>query len=277
MVSGIKGTQALNLLTSTLNVQAGSCGWSASGTTTFTQRDITVCDYKVNEALCPQQLNDFYLGQFLNAGSYNESVPFEEQISRLKVEQIQDYIETKLWTALPAVSGGTDCFVGFKYLFNNTNGSAVGINIVAAPTTTFTAANMLQIVDEVIVELPDTIQEDDNLVVMMSMSNYRLYTIGLRQANYYNFGAETRQAGTEFITYHPGTNIEVKGIPGMASTDQVVCGRKSELVVGTDLMSDSEALQMWYDKNDDEVRVRCNFKVGVQIPFPENWSSNGLS
>lgn len=272
--SGIKGTQAINLLSSTLNVQDGGCGWSPSGSTTFTQRDITVCNYKVNESLCPASLNDYWAGQFLNAGSYNETVPFEQQIAKLKQEQIAKFVEDTLWKALPSASGGTDCFTGFYYLLNNSG--MTGVNIVVSATTPAVGA-MLNVVDEVIIALPDKVQQDNDLLVMMSMANYRKYVIDLRTANYYNFGAETREAGTEFITFHPGTNIQVVGIPGMFGTEQVVCGKKSQLIVGTDLMSDSERLDIWYDKNDDEVRVRSNFKIGAQIPFPSNWSSNGLN
>lgn len=271
--SGIKGTQSLNLLTSTLNVQDGSCGWNSSGTTTFTQRDISVCSYKMNEALCPETLNEYYLGQFLNAGSYNESVPFAEQIAELKVKQLSKFIEDKLWTALPASSGGTDCFTGFYYLFT---GSSEGVNIVSSPTTAFTSSNMLTIVDEVITALPDKVQEDDDLVVMMSMANYRLYQIALRQANYFAFVDETRNAGVDFIVLHPGTNIRVVGVPGLSGKNQVVCGKSSELVIGTDLMDDIDRMDMFYSRDFDEVRIRANFKVGAQIPFPSNWASNGL-
>ena len=49
---GIKGTQALNLLNSTAEFQSGVCGWSPSGTTTFTQTNITTCPERYNEALC---------------------------------------------------------------------------------------------------------------------------------------------------------------------------------------------------------------------------------
>ena len=38
--AGVKGTQSLNLLSSTLNVQTGTCGWDPSGATTYTQRNI---------------------------------------------------------------------------------------------------------------------------------------------------------------------------------------------------------------------------------------------
>ena len=272
--SGVKGSQAINLLTSTLNVQDGACGWNASGSTTFTQRDITTCAFKVNEALCPQDLADYWAGQFLN-NSYNAELPFEQAIADLKVKQIQKYVEDKLWNAATSASGGTDCFTGFYYLFGTTQNPSEQVNFVSSPTTAFTAGNMLTIVDEVINTLPDAIQEMEDLVVMMSMANYRKYVVGLRQANYFHYSPE--EAGTEFITFHPATNIRVVGIPGLSGKNQVVCGPASQLVIGTNLLDETEKLDIFYDRNDDEIRVRSNFRIGAQIPFPENWVSNGLA
>lgn len=269
--SGIKGTQAINLLTSTLAVQNGSCGFTPSGTTVFTQRDITVCAYKVNETLCPADLNDYWAGQFLNAGSYNENVPFEEAIATLKKEQISKFVDDKLWLA---TTGATDCFTGFKGLFST--GATAPVNFVVSATTP-AVGSMLTVVDQLITALPDKVQEDDDLVVIMSMSNYRKYTIDLRTANYYNFGTETKEAGTLFQVFHPGTNVLVVGIGPLSGSNQIVCGKRSQLIVGTDLMTDSETLEIFYDRNEDEVRVRSNFKIGAQIPFPSNWASNGLN
>jgi hypothetical protein len=275
--SGIKGSQAINLLSSVLNVQDGGCGWSPSGQTIFTQRDITVCSYRVNEALCPEQLNDYWAGQFLNAGSYNESVPFETAISQLKVEQIADFCENKLWQALPASSGGTDCFVGFKGLFGTGQTPSAQVNFVVSPTTP-AVGDMMEAVDEVISTLPDAIQQRTDVVVLMSIANYRKYQIDLRNSNWYAFTNETREAGMpQLEIMHPGTGIMVYGVPGLINSNQIVAGPKNELVIGVDLMSDSERLDIFYDRNADEVRVRSNFKLGAQIPFPENWSSNGLN
>ena len=273
---GIQGTQAMNLLSSTLNVQNGTCGWNSSGSTTFTQRNLAICPFKVNEALCPQDLASYWAGQFLNKGSYHEEVPFAEQIASLKVEQIKLFVDTTLWTALPASSGGTACFTGYKYIFNNVSGNT-GVNIVSSPTTAFTSSNMLDIVDQVIAAVPEPIQEYTDLLCMMSIANYRKYTVGLRQANFFHFGTETAEAATEFITFHPGTNIRVVGVPGMVSTNQVVVGPASELIIGVTLLEDTERLEMFYSKDFDEVRIRANFGFGGNIPFPENWASNGLS
>jgi hypothetical protein len=62
VIPGIKGTQNVNLLSETLEVQTGTnCGWTNSGTTEFTVAPVTVQSYKVNQSLCLQQLNTLWL------------------------------------------------------------------------------------------------------------------------------------------------------------------------------------------------------------------------
>jgi hypothetical protein len=81
---GIKGTQAINLLDSTLAVQDGDCGWSQSGTTTYTQVNLATCAKRVNESLCPSTLYDTYQSKLLAPGQTEQEVPFEQAISELE-------------------------------------------------------------------------------------------------------------------------------------------------------------------------------------------------
>jgi len=50
--TGIRGTQALNLLDSTPVFQDGLCSLSPSGVTTFTQHNIVTCQKTLFESLC---------------------------------------------------------------------------------------------------------------------------------------------------------------------------------------------------------------------------------
>ena len=264
---GVKGTQALNLLSSTLNVQDGSCGWNTSGSTTFTQRDITVCDKKVNESLCPRELNDYWAGQFLNAGSYNESVPFEEAIASLKVEQIGKYIEEQVWRA----TTGTSCFNGFATLIST--GTTGVVPVVGA--VAITSSNALAEVDKLVELVPNEIADRDDIIIWMSMSNYRKYLINLRTTNYYQPFVTEGDQMSEYITLHPGTNFRVVGTHGI-NTNGVYLGAAAYMFIGTDLMDDSESLSIFYSKDADEVRVRSNFKIGSQIAYPEYFVTNNL-
>jgi hypothetical protein len=270
---GIKGSQSINLLDSTLYVQDGTCGWTSSGATTYTQRDITVCNYKVNEALCPADLNDYWLGQLLTPGSYNESVPFEQQIAELKTAQISQYIENLMWQA----SSASTCFSGFKELFaqvGSTEATVTG-GIVVTGQSAISSVSALTQVDNLVEKIPDDVVDRTDWVVFMSHANYRKYLINYRTANYFHFNPENSYQ--DFKTFHPATNILVHPVGGLNGSNLVVLAPAGYLVMGVDLMSDSETLKMFYSEDFDEVRLRSNFKIGVQVAWPQFVITNGLS
>lgn len=269
---GIKGSQAINLLDSTLVVQDGTCGWNSSGQTTYTQRDITVCQYKVNEALCPADLNDYWLGQLLTPGSTPTTVPFEEQISILKTQQISQYIENQIWGA----SSASTCFSGFKELFAQagTGTTTVTGGIVVTGQSAISSVSALTQVDALIEQIPDDVVNRTDWVVFMSHANYRKYLINYRTSNYYHFNPEGSYE--DFKTFHPATNILVHPVGGLLNSNLVVLAPAGYLVLGVDLLSDSESLKMFYSVDFDEVRLRSNFKVGVQCAWPQFVITNGL-
>lgn len=270
---GIKGSQSINLLDSTLYVQDGTCGWTSSGQTTYTQRDIAVCAYKVNESLCPADLNDYWVGQLLTPGSYNETVPFEQQIAELKTAQISQYIENLMWGA----SSASTCFSGFKELFGKlgTGTTTVTGGISLNGQSPISSVSALTQVDNLVEQIPDDVVDRTDWVVFMSHANYRKYLINYRTANYFHFNPEGSYQ--EFKTFHPATNILVHPVGGLNGSNLVVLAPAGYLVLGVDLLSDSETLKMFYSEDFDEVRLRSNFKIGVQIAWPQFVITNGLS
>jgi hypothetical protein len=227
----------------------------------------------VNEALCPQDLNDYWLGQLLTPGSYNETVPFEEQISILKTQQISQYIENQIWGA----SSATTCFSGFKELFAQVGSGTTTVTggIVVTGSSALTSSNALTQIDLLVEAIPDDVVDRTDWVVFMSHANYRKYLINYRTANYYHFNPE--DSYQNFKTFHPATNILVHPVGGLNNTNTIVLAPAGYLVLGVDLMSDSEQLKMFYSVDFDEVRLRSNFKVGVQVAWPQYVITNGLT
>lgn len=279
---GIKGTQALNLLDSNPSFQAGACGWSASGTTTFTQRNITTCAERVNESLCPDDLYPTYQSMLLQPGQTEETVPFEQVIADLKVKQIQQRIEQKLWQA--TVSGG-DCFDGFKTLIAS---GQTGIAVSASGTTfSATAAygtngNPITEVDKLIVALSDDASSREDLVCFMSYANYRLYVQALTKANFFaNYiGGASAIGNMNLEAVHPNANVKVIPTIGLAGSNSVVIGPAEYMVVGFDLLSDHERMEIWWSRDNNEVRFRANYNYGAQIAkfgSTAYFAVNGLS
>jgi hypothetical protein len=268
--AGVKGTQSINLLSSSITISDGGCGWdnNANGSaTTFTQRNLATKLYKYQESLCPTSLRDYWAGMFLNNPASNAELPFEAQIAELKVKEIQKFVEDKCWNATIA----TDGYDGFYYTISS---ATTGVNLVVSATTP-SNSTMLQCVDEVIGATPDAIREDDDLIVFMSPQNYNSYVVNLRTANYFHFSPE--MAGQEFITFHPATRIRVVGVPGLSSTNRIVLGKSSQMVIGVGLLDDTERLDMWYSKDNDEIRLQGQFSLATNIAFPENFVSNDLN
>jgi hypothetical protein len=264
---GIKGTQALNLLNSNIVFQAGECGWDppTGTTTTFTQRNITTCAEKYNEALCYQDLFDTYQSMLMKPGQTQESVPFEQQIADLKVKQIQQRIESKLWTA---TTGGGDCFTGFAGLIvTGTTGVAA-----SASGTTFSSSadygsngNPITEVDKLINALSDDAMSREDLRVFMSYANFRLYVQALTRANFFTNYIGSSEITGNMEAVHPNTNVKVIPTIGLNGSNKVVIGPAEYMVVGFDLLSDHEKLVIWYSKDYDELRLRANYNYGAQI------------
>jgi hypothetical protein len=71
---GVKYLEPINLFEVSLYMNNGTCVSSASGSATFTQRNIQVCPRTSFDALCLKDLDTKYLGiSSLDRGSYNET------------------------------------------------------------------------------------------------------------------------------------------------------------------------------------------------------------
>jgi len=218
---GVKGTQALNLLNSTAYFNDGTCGWDPSGTTTFTQSNITTCPEKYNEALCYKDLYDTYQSMLMAPGQTSETVPFEQQIADLKVKQIQQRIEQQLWQA----TTGTSCFNGLKTLIAS---GQTGVAVSASGTTFSPSAaygvngNPITEVDKLVNALDDNAQAREDLVVFMSYANFRLYVQALTKENFFaNYigGAKSIGGPASYEAIHPNTNVKVVPTLGLIETN----------------------------------------------------------
>jgi len=283
VVPGIKGTQNVNLLSETLVVQTGTdCGWESSGDTTFTVAPLTVQALKVNQSLCLQQLNTVWLGQYLNAGSYNENVPFEQAIVDLQTKQIKRYNEDLLWNS---TSGGTS-FSGFIELLNNTAGvvkldtlsgysaTTQALCSVTGSSTVQQAYNVLAQIDNIINEFDRNIYGREDLVIFMSQTQFKCYLVAIRNVNNFHFSEPT--LGQVYEVFHPQTNIKVVGVPGLNGSNLIAGGPQQYFLVGTDLMSDEDSYRMWWSQDFQEVRMAVNWKLGTAIAFPQFFVTNGL-
>jgi hypothetical protein len=266
---GIKYKEPLNLQEIDLQIQDGfGCVTTESGSVTYTQRDIEVCQRSSHDGLCLRDLDKKYIGLLGPAGSYPETYAFAEEYASQLVANFQKKNDQFIWTA--TVAGG-DCVNGLNTLL--ASGSAATFVSSSAPTSD----NILGILDEQLENLAVDVQDRDDLTVFMSIANFRKYIVGLRKANNYFYDPNTvENRGSLLSAMHPFANLRVVGTVGLAGSNRIVTGPARHIVVGTDLVSDLDNFQLWYDINGDKLKHRIVTKLGVQVAYPEFWVTNNL-
>jgi len=268
---GVKSAETINIMDTDAFFQAGgTCGWNASGTTSFTQRTVTVGKIKVQEALCPKTLESKYLQKALPTGSQYDSIPFEQEFSDKKAKTIASQLESAIWQGDTAsANGNLNKFDGLIKLIGAASGvvdANVSGFISGAPLTSITAANVISLFDGVYRAIPAKVVAADDMVIVCGMDTFRTYTIALKNANMFNYAFDGK-ADSEFVL--PGTSIKVVALQGLNGTNDVYAMRLSNLFLGTDLLNEEEKFEIFFAKEADEVRFAAEFKMGVTVAFPD--------
>ena len=260
---GVKSSASLNILASTVFFQADGCGYNPSGTTTFTQRNITVGAVKVEETLCPKTLEAKWMQTQIMPGSPT-MVPFEEQIGNEKAAVIAQTLETAIWQGDTA-SGNPNLsrFDGFSKIIAAASPTLAN----SAPTTfaSITSANIDDILDQIYANIPAAVATKTDLVCFLGVDAYKLMLVNLKNANLFHYVAD---AATEMEMVYPGTNMKLIAVGGLNGTNKLVAGSLSNFFLGTDLANEEEITKLWYSEDSDEVRFRLTFKYGCQVAFP---------
>ena len=272
VVPNVKGTQELNVLSSQLFQLDGGCGWDPANsgqTTTYTQKSITSVKKQYQEALCIDDLEGYWYQTLLKPGQYYDSpndIPFAEYLVNYKVEQVKEAVELMTFQA----TSGSTGFDGFLKL-TGTGYTGANVTYVAAASGV-TAANIGDSIDLMLAAGEDYLLAARDGMICMSWANFNKYTQWLRNKNYFYF--EPGNGQTAIL--HPGSMFQVIPVHGLQGSNRIFISKKSNFFIGTDLVSDYSQFKMWYSLDNQEVRMKCQFRIGAQTGV-DQIISNGLA
>jgi hypothetical protein len=261
---GIKFAAALNLMDTDALIQGGdTCGYTTSGTTAFTQRNITVGRMKVQETLCPRSLEQYWMQTQLTAGSTYDGVPFEQAFSEQKALRIAEALENAIWK-------GNTYFSGVNQLLNAASGSTISGNTGAVSASVgVTTGNAIGIFDGIYNQIPQAILTKTDLVIFCGWDNFRTLLGAFKASTAVMYNQVDLAGLADGDIMYPGTNVRVIAVPGLTGTNRIVSSYLGNFFYGTDLLSDEEQFSIWFSKDNDEVRFQAAFKAGVQIAYPD--------
>lgn len=258
LMTGVKGTTALNILDADPALQCGNaCGFNSANDTTFTQRQMEVIPFKVNMTFCDKNLLDTWANYEVKVAAGIKNLPFEEEWTGQIVAKVQDKLEKFIWT------GGNYCqngVFGIEQILSNEGGHKVTLNTGDSIYT--------KLVDLYLV-LPETVQAADDVITFVNYQSYNKLVQEILSASHYHLDVTNLEDGIVL----PGTRVKVVPTQGIGSGTEdktlAVMGRASNFYFGTDMRGDSEVFDLWYSQDNREFRLAIEFTAGAQVAFPD--------
>ena len=270
VLPGIKSAEILPLLYSDVYFQSDSCSYQTSGNTTLSKRTLTVGKVKVQETLCPKDLETKYTQKALNAGEAIDMGVFTEQIGAEKAAKIAEAIETAIWQGdTTGGAGNLGYWDGFLTILGDLGFGGAGDPIkgnVGNAYASITASNIDDIIVTIYSVIPAELLGKSDLFIGMGTDTFRLYRQWLVSANLYHYPAN-EVAEMEIVD--PITGIKIYGLHGMNGTNKIVAGLWSNFFLGTDMMNEEEEFEFIFNPFERRVQFHAAFKYGCQVAYPE--------
>lgn len=248
-----------------------SCSFDPSGTTTFSQRTVTVGKIKVEEKICPKDLEAYFTQEALKAGSTYEdfgNAEFQSAFLAKKNARIASQLETALWQGdTGSATANLNKFDGLMKLIDagspvlaNTSGYVSG-----GVVTTVSASNVIAATEAVYKAIPVAIINKGDVKIFVGNDWYRLLILAYREKNLFAYNPQDSQAQSFIL---PGTNIEIISVNGLNGTGDAYAISLSNIALAVDLVDEEGSYKMWYSEDNNDVRYRVEFKMGVNVAFP---------
>jgi hypothetical protein len=263
--TGVKSAEKLKIITSTGVWQAGgSCAFSASGDTAFSERTITIGKVKVDLSWCPEDLETKYTQLALPKGANYDMIAFKEEITTMLANKDKHKMELVVWNG-DTTSGDAylSRFDGFRKIIKASSGV---LTTADHNTTAWSAANARTIVQGFVTKLVASLPQhlgDSDLRLFMGLAEY--YTLKQKYItdNLYHI------TGEQGVVHVEGTNIPIVPVLGLSGKKEFYLMKLSNMYKAVDLESDQDSIEMWYSQDDRVVKYSKKWKFGVQVAFPD--------
>lgn len=267
MQTGVNGSKAINLLSNSVFFQDGkTCGFSNSGSSTLSQRNIVPGFVKIQKDYCPDALLGYWAGYDVRVAAGQKTLPFEETLTNEEIKYIGAALEKAIW------QGNTDSedvnlskFDGLIKIIDLASGSTVNVAGVGSATG-ITSANVISEVNKVFLAIPSELIDKEDVYIFCGYDVFRLYIMALATANMYHYTG-TVDGMMEVVI--PGTSVKLVGVAGLIGTSRMFAFQSANAYYGTDLENDKEAFDFWWSNDDRNYKFEVKFAAGVQIAFPD--------
>ena len=256
------GVVNINLVDTDLPVSALSCGFTPDGQVTYTQVPVTIESLQSKTSMCVEELRSVYQSAFINAGTGNDFIPFEEVISESYTDKLRKYNEGFLINGF----GTTD---GLKAQITSANGAQLQAGTPAAWDATNAFEQALDLYDAI----DESVKDRDDLIMVVSPDAYRALVRALVAQNLYHFNS----VESNDIMILPGTNVTVVKSSGLVSSNYKFAGPGKMIIAATGLTDELDSFRFFYDESEDIMKFRAAWRLGVGVGQVNVFATNDMA
>tara|TARA_R110000737_G_scaffold191897_1_gene213280 strand:- start:1860 stop:2759 length:900 start_codon:yes stop_codon:yes gene_type:complete len=256
------GTVAINLVDADLPVSALSCGWTSDGEVTYTQVNVIIESLQSKTEMCVESLRSTYQSSFMNAGTGNDFIPFENVISESYTDKLRKYNEGFL-------INGFGTTPGLKAQITSANGA----NLQAGTPVAWTASTAYEQALDLYDAIDESVKDRDDLIMVVSPDAYRALVRALVAQNLYHFNS----VDSNDILILPGTNVTVVKSSGLVGSDYKFAGPGKMILAATGLTDELDSFRFFYDEAADVMKFRAAWRLGVGVGQTDVFATNDMA
>lgn len=254
--TGVTAEQPIIRLDSTITLaDASSCGFSATGTDTFSNRLLSPKFLKVNKEFCPKTLLKTWAHSDVRMAATNQEMSFEELLINNNVDELAKVNEQLIWEGDTTDGVGNLALMDGILTIARADQNTVKIDAGSDSLWTRVQKTWLALHPAVA----------DKCTLFMSIANYKQLIVDLMNANQFHIFEEYQG---EYRMSMPGTNLVIRGVSGITE-DVLIATPEDNLYLGVDAESDSEIVDLYFDKSSRTFKFVVEYAYCVQYAFSE--------
>lgn len=139
--------------------------------------------------------------------------------------------------------------------------------ISATSQASITEANVIAIFRNMVSLLPARLKKKRDLAFFCGWDTFESLLAAYLTLNNYHIDMSPSGPYTTGVFSLPLWGITVYAMHGLTDTDRIFLARESNLWIITDMEGEDENWDIWYERKDNDINARVEFKLGTAVTF----------
>ena len=245
----------LTLASSDAAFAAAAAGWSGTTSVTMASKTVSLTDLENETGLYKPTLERKWTGKAMNHLQGGGLEPYTSLISDVIVEPLSEEYKKAIW------QGSTSFTNSLYYQLSGDTNRVTDTAYSGATGYAATYADIDDVVDSMINNIPEALAGRTDLKLYMSWSHFRTYIRKVRDTgNRYQGPMTTGEFNNRYIVEGP-IPVEVVATHGLTGKNYFILTPASNFVIGYLLQSFNEEIQFWYNTDQNEYRYRVSMSL----------------